>query len=172
MPRLSKKKSDRRWEAPNGTIWASRFEWQVYDKLRTLGYVVRKCEQGPVDTFLYNSNVTKGYCLDCGSSQVVQQRSYTPDLFISTDEDVDGGMSVNGGIYLETKGYFPASKRNLLRAFRKTGPHIALYFLAQRDLWTTKGKTKLSDYFAKYLKDVPFAVWDGQDIPAEWREKL
>ena len=171
MPRLSKKRSDRRWEAPDGTIWASKFEYSVFDKLRSLGYVVSKCEKGPDCTFAYHSPVKSGRCLECDSCQVVQQRSYTPDLLVIPKADMGKPAGDVRRIYLETKGYFPASKRSLFRAFQQTGPDIDLRVLAERDNWVTKGKSKLSDYFKRYLKTVPFAVWTG-DLPDEWKQDL
>lgn len=170
--RAGKKRSDRRWVAPDGAVWASRFEYQVFERLSNLGYPVRKCEAGGCDTFSYHTPVRGGYCTECGGNQCVQQRSYTPDLFISSNGGMDSKGNDSGGIYLETKGYFPASKRNLLRSFSTTGPKITLMFLAQRDLWVTKGKTRLSDYFTRYLKNIPFAVWDNQDLPREWSKIL
>ena len=110
--------------------------------------------------------------MDCCSHEVVQQRSYTPDLVITPYADVGKEAASIRKIYLETKGYFPASKRSLLRAFRKTGPSIDLRVLAERDNWVTKGKSKLSDYFERYLKDVKFAVWNGRDLPESWKEEL
>lgn len=168
MPRFGKKRSDRRWVDPDGTVWASKFEYQVYAKLKSLGYMVRKCEQGGDDTFVYYTDVKGGECSGCGCTEVVQRRTYTPDLHLTTDPDVDGPDDGPRGKYIETKGFFPASKRSLLRAFRKTGPNIDLLFLAERDNWVTKGKSKMSDYFKRYIKDVPFAVWDKKDLPEGW----
>ena len=168
MGRVGTKRSDKRWLAPDGVVWASKFEWSVYDQLKQAGYVVRKCENGAVDTFDYHSVVKNGECLACNSSEVVQRRTYTPDLFVCTEGSLGQSTGNVRGFYLETKGYFPASKRSLFRNFRKTGPDIDIRFLAQRDSWVTKGKTKLSDYFAKYIKDVPFAVWNGKNLPGDW----
>jgi hypothetical protein len=168
MGRVSKKRSDRRWQADDGTIWASKFEYEVYNGLKRRGYLVRKCEQGEVDTFSYYSTVRGGECPRCGHNEVIQRRTYTPDLFISAAACVDGKN--HEGIYIETKGYFSAEKRKLLRDFQKTGPGITLFFLAERDNWVTKGKSRYSDYFSRYLKTIPFAVWNGQDLPEDWQE--
>lgn len=172
MPRVSKKRSDRRWEAEDGTIWASKFEYNVYQSLIQRGYVVSKCEKGTDSTFAYNTPVKGGRCMACSSCKVVQQRTYTPDLVIVPKGDLGKAPEDRRRVYLETKGYFPASKRSLLRSFRKTGPEIDLRLVAERDNWVTKGKSKLSDYFSRYLKTVPFTVWDGRDLPAEWQEEL
>ncbi len=165
MPRVGKKRSDRRWKAEDGTIWASKFEYNVYEKLCRLGYVVRKCEKGTSDTFDYHTPVKSGQCPQCGCGEIVQRRTYTPDLFVYTTGGLDSQDPE--GFYVETKGYFPGPKRSLLRAFAKERPDIVLCVIAERDNWVTKGKSKLSDYFSRYLKSVKFHVWDGT-IPEEW----
>lgn len=172
MPRVGNKRSDRRWEAPDGTIWASKFEFQVFTKLTALGVVGRKCEQGGSDTFAYTTPIGTGRCAQCGSGQVVQERTYTPDVHISADSPV---TCFEGDGYVEAKGFFPADKRGLLRHFRKTGPSINLCVIANADHWVTKGRSRLSDYFKRYFKDVEFMIWRGSnpdrwELPPHWYE--
>lgn len=161
--RVGTKRSDRRWQDDSGIIWASRYECQVFQRLSQAGCMVRKCEQGGIDSLTYTTPVRSGRCAQCGSGQVVQERSYTPDIFLTPPYE-DGKHS---GVYLETKGLFPADKRGLLRHFRKTGPLVDLCVIANADHWVTKGRTRLSDYFARYLKDVEFLVFRGTN-PDKW----
>lgn len=164
MSRLSAKRSDRRWKDEHGTVWASKFEYQVYVKLCAAGLMVRKCEQGSIDTLAYTTPIRQGRCTQCGSGSVVQERTYTADVYLGPDPTTTGKPS---GLYIETKGFFPAEKRGLLRHFRKTGPDVNLCVIANADHWVTKGRSRLSDYFARYLKDVPFHIFRGTN-PDKW----
>lgn len=168
--RVGKKRSDRRWQDDDGNIWASKFEYQVYERLQDAGRLVRKCDKGYDDTFCYHSRIKSGSCSECGSKQIIQRRTYTPDLFIPTSQGLANPNTGERGIYLETKGYFNAHARKLYRDFQETGPDITLGVIAERDNWVTKGKSKLSDYFQRYLKTVKFTVWNKIDIPGEWLE--
>lgn len=156
--RVGTKKSDTRWRAPDGTVWASRFEYAVYSTLKDKGYDVRKTDKQ--DTMAYTSRVDSGRCRECGSSCVVTERSYTPDLYV-----VPRGGAASSGYYLEAKGYLRAQRRSLLRAFRKTGPACDLRLVVQRDYKV--GKSTLVGWARKLLK-VPVTVWDG-DLPVDWR---
>lgn len=155
--RVGTKKSDTRWKAPDGTIWASRFEYAVYSTLKEKGYDVRKTDKQ--DTMAYTSRVDSGRCRKCGSSCVVTERHYTPDLYIGPRP----GQTT--GFYLEAKGYLRAQRRSLLRAFRKTGPACDLRMVVQRDYKV--GKSTLVGWASKLLK-VPVTVWNG-DLPHDWR---
>jgi hypothetical protein len=89
---------------------------------------------------------------------VVQERTYTPDLFVGSN-----------GFYLETKGYFPGPKRSLFRAVLASNPNADIRLVAQSNHWVTKGKTRLSDW-AKRFK-IKFHVWDGK-LPEDWLPRL
>lgn len=147
--------ADRRYIDGDGIEWASRYESSVYSELRrVLGSRVRKCGEG--DAVSYSTPVKRGVCLECESGRVVQQRSYTPDIFVrapSSDDPADG-------YFIESKGFWPAPKRNLLRSVVSSNPDLDLVLVFQRDLWVTKGKTKYSDYCERYLKGIPYLVWD------------
>lgn len=170
--RVGRKRSDRRWEAPDGTVWASKFEYEIYcilaDQARVSGSVVRKCDKGGDDTFSYTTPVRQGRCVQCHSGEVVQERTFTPDICVSYRDDEGATRTY----YIEVKGYFPAAKRSLLRGFRKTGQNIDLCVVAQANHWVSKGRTRLSDYFERYLKDVPFIYLNGEgadtDFPEGW----
>lgn len=170
--RVGTKRSDMRWLAPDGTVWASRFEYAVYSKLKERGYDVRKTSEQ--DRMAYASPVVSGRCLQCGTDRVVTERHYTPDLFVvprRADEASRAGLIEDPtspgryGYYLEAKGYLRSERRSLLRAFRKTGPRCDLRLVLQRDY--PVGKSTLSGWATRLMK-VPVHIWDG-DIPESWR---
>ncbi len=158
--------ADRRYIDGTGTEWASRYEAEVYWHIRGLGVPVRKCKQGGSDTFAYHSTVVRGRCLECESLDVVQDRTYTPDLFVGDPRGLDAG-----GYYVEAKGYWRAPQRNLLRSVVKANPDLNLLFVFQKDLWITRGKSKYSDYVRKYFKNARYVVWDNKVrlLPGEKR---
>lgn len=156
--RVGTKKSDTRWLAPDNTVWASRFEYAVYSKLKELGYDVRKTTEQ--DRMAYTSPVKNGRCRRCSSDCVVTERTYTPDLFV-----VPRGEPQSAGYYLEAKGYLRAERRTLLRSFRKTGPACDLRLVVQRDY--NVGKSTLVGWAIRLLK-VPVTVWSG-DLPETWQ---
>lgn len=151
--------ADRRFIDAEGTEWASRYESEVYHELRrVLGDRVRKCEQGEGDSLPYTTPVRGGRCLECNGGQVVQCRSYTPDLFIDTSQSGDG----TDGYFVEVKGFWDAAKRNLLRNVCRSNPDFTLLFVFFRDNWVTKGKSKYTDYVKKYFKNSGAVVWNNK----------
>jgi hypothetical protein len=163
--------ADRRYVADDGTVWASKYESQVFDQLRrVLGNAVRKCESGGSDTFPYPSTVRGGRCLECESGSVVQDRSYTPDLHIDISREGDRA----GGTYIEAKGYWDAHHRNLLRSAARANPDLNLVFVFASDKWVTKGKSKYTDYVKKYFPNAKAVVWSPVHklLPGEKRGGL
>lgn len=162
--------ADRRYIDEENNEWDSRYEYEVYRGIQLLGFDVRRCSEEQGDTFAYQSPVVRGRCLECEGNKVVQERTYTPDLYIS-GESIGPGC---GGAYIEAKGYWKAPKRNLLRSVVKSNPDLSLLFIFQRDLWVTKGKSKYSDYIARFFKDSRCLVWNnnlknpGPVIPADF----
>ena len=155
--------ADRRFIDPTGRQWDSKYEYQVYEHLRLLGYDVRKCSAEEGDTLAYTSNVRKARCLECQSDQVVQDRTYTPDLHVS-DLHRPGATGTMGS-YLECKGYWKPAKRNLSRSFVRSNPDINLVFVFQNNGWITKGKSRYTDYVNRYFKSCSCVVWrQGQDF--------
>lgn len=126
----------------------------MYDTLLNDGVLVRRA--AAQELFKYTTAVKKGRCAKCLSDEVVQDRTYTPDLVILAKGEL---------IYLETKGYFPGPKRSLFRAVLAANPNADIRLVAQSNHWVTKGKTRLSDW-AKRFK-IPFHVWDGK-LPEDW----
>jgi len=159
MGRVGRKRSDRRFRAPDGEVWASEYEFRVYEQLRDElgGDTVFRNEGPDGHTFNYFTKVKSGDCLECGSSEVVQRRTYTPDLRIGGSKDPPIRY------YIETKGYFSAEKRNLLRSFLKTGEDIGLVLVLQNDSKAT-AKLTLTQYSAKYFK-IPTFVWNPKARP-------
>jgi hypothetical protein len=160
--RVGAKRSDLRWEA-EGEIWASPFEYKVYDHLRANGRTIRRADER--DKLTYNTPVKQGRCTQCNSCSIVQERTYTPDLVVVQGERREEAI---GRVYfIETKGYFDGPKRNLFRQVKSQHTSIDLRLLASSDHWVTKGKTRLSDW-AKRFK-IPFALWkDGMPLPEGW----
>lgn len=161
MPRIGKKRSDRRYRAPDGTEWASKFEWEVYSTLRDAGHCVRPCDER--DTISYTEQKTNARCVACGSVECVQDRTYTPDLFFLPQGEGSNGA----GYYIEVKGYFRPEKRTLFRCMRKSRPDYDIRLVLQSNFRATS-KSRIVDYCKRYLKDTKYHVWDG-DIPGDWK---
>lgn len=165
MGKVGKHRLDRRWQTEDGSVFASKLEAIVFSRLQADPRIhVRRCSAEQGDTFAYTTAVRSGSCGACGSSEIVQRRTYTPDLCISPRTTGVPGHD-DPKYYLEIKGYFPGAQRNLLRAFLKTGPRIDLRLLLERDGKATGSLTQL-EYAFKFLK-IPVHVWDGQ-LPRSW----
>ena len=164
MPKIGRKFSDRRFRSDDGQEWDSRFEWVVWDGLIRSGYRVRRCDES--DSFSYNTAVVKGRCLECSSVRVVQDRIYTPDLFVV--ERQRKGTIERCNYYVELKGYFPAEKRGLLRSVANQATGIDLRVVFQR-LSPLKGtKTTNVDYIKKFCKSTPVGVWNPNLEDIDW----
>jgi hypothetical protein len=160
--RVGRKRSDKRWRSSDGTIWASKFECRVYEALRGIGIDCRKCDER--DTIHYVESRGSSRCLECGSTQIVQDRTYTPDICVSeTTERGDKYV-----YYIEVKGYFREDRRSLFRKMVKSNPTYPIRVIFEKDGWVTKGRTHYSDYFDRYLKTVRYHIWDG-GIPEDWK---
>lgn len=57
---------------------------------------------------------------------------------------------VSRRVYIETKGYFEGTKRNLFRQVIKAYPNVDIRLIAGADHWVTRGKTRLSDWAKRY----------------------
>ena len=158
MPRVGRKRADRRWIDETGQEWASKYEWETYEYLRAAGADVRKCTEG--DSITYCEPKRGCVCLECGGSDVVQERVYTPDLYI-----VPKGSRENEGYFIEVKGYFRGEKRRLFRCMRQSRPTIDLRVVANANPKT--GKLRLTEYFARYLKTTPIVI-GYENIPGDW----
>ena len=169
--RVGKKRSDMRWLDPDGVEWDSRLEYEVYAAAKLAGVCVRKCQRGKPgesgsDTFEYGHSPGRGLkCRVCGSDQVSQSRTYTPDILHYSEVLPAGSEQVyspgrSDNYYVDVKGYMRANKRSLLRSFCKARPDIALRVILQRDYRLSKTAT-ISQWLSKTLR-VPYAIWNGR----------
>lgn len=147
--RAGSKRSDRRWIDPTGALWASKFEYEVYEELRgqlwlNTEWTIERC--GPSDTLGYNTSVKNGRCTQCQSTCTVQERTYTPDLVLV--RRVQGQEARR--VYIEAKGYFEGTKRNLFRQVVKAHSDVDIRLVAGADHWVTKGKSRISDWAKRY----------------------
>ena len=148
--RIGKKRSDLRCKTPDGQEWASPLEARVFFALKVAGYAVRRTTAA--DALKYATAVKQGRCTSCQGCEIVQDRTYTPDLIVYDP-------SWDADIMLEIKGYFAGPKRNLFRAARQSNPSADIRLIASTGHTVTKGKTKLSDWAKRFR--IPFAVWNG-----------
>lgn len=158
MARVGRKISDKRWKDSNGEVWASKFEADLYSYLQDCGSDVRRCAES--DSFDYTEPKARARCLACGSGECVQDRVYTPDLYIVPKS------GATEGYYIEAKGYFRAEKRTLFRHFCKCHQNLDLRVVLEANHWVTRGKTRLKDYIERYCK-LPVVV-GIQNIPEDW----
>lgn len=159
------KRSDRRFLSDDGQEWDSKFEWLVYSGLKGAGHRVRRCDQS--DSISYNTAVKQGKCLECGGTVCVQERIYTPDLYVG--EPSGKGTSANRGFTLECKGFFPADKRSLFRAVANQATGIDLRIVFEREV-KLKGTVGTNvDYIKKYLKGFPVGTWNRETQEIDWK---
>ena len=158
MGRVGNKRSDHRWRAPDGTIWPSELEYNVYAAcLQDERINVRACDER--DTFSYATKVRSGRCTECGSSQCVQDRTYQPDLYIwTTDED--------NGFFVEVKGFMRAARRSQIAALLRQSPTLDLRFVIGSSKTRATKKLLMWEYIEKYYKR-PWIEWSGQ-LPETW----
>lgn len=169
---MTGKRSDFRWIAPDGTIWASRFEWSVYNVLHASSD--RYTRTSERDSLSYVQQLSGAVCARCGASEIGKRRHYTPDILFN-GQDTDGRKDqekVGRSYYIECKGYLRGPERTLLRAFCKARPDVDLRIIFQRDFPITKPKPGTPSLTAvgwvtKYLKR-PVQVWQGE--LGEWIE--
>jgi len=158
--RVGTKRSDMRWEDPDGTIWASKWEYGVWLGIsKELGSRAERCSHA----FNYASPVRQATCLHCGSSECVTFRTYTPDFYVHNKASAD---SERGGYYIEAKGYLRPQRRRLLRDFRKARQSIDLRLLFEKDYPATSSMS-IVEWARRYLK-CPVSVWNGK-LPEDWR---
>jgi hypothetical protein len=154
-----------RWIDPEGKTWASRFEYEIFLGLRNAPAEIIPCAAG-TDSFTYTNPVRLASCDDCGSTKIIQTRTYTPDFLVRPKgAHHSTGAEVRGKYYIEAKGYLRAERRRLLRAFRNTRPDIDLRLLVERDYRVTD-KLTIVQWARRYLK-CPVAVWNGK-LPEDW----
>ena len=99
--------------------------------------------------------------MECGSTTIVQNRTYTADLYVVPAREGEDDR----GYYLEVKGYFPGPQRKLFHDFIRTGEDIDLRILFEG---AGKATPRLSyiEYTDQRLK-LKCHVWDGV-LPEYW----
>jgi hypothetical protein len=87
----------------------------------------------------------------------------------------EGGQFDGRVYFVETKGYFRQARRKLFREMVKSNPTYNLHVILEADQWVTKGKSRYTDYFRRYMKGVPVLVWkdiyqfDELTLPEDWK---
>lgn len=160
------KRSDKRWIDGEGNEWASRFECQVYEALRDSGVNLRRCDER--DTISYGTRVRGGACVDCGSHEVFQARTYNSDLYVLGNQPFNPG----DGYLLELKGYWAAPKRTLFRSVSKQCQHegIGLRIVFESGAKLRGSKLTGPEYVHKYCKGVIPGVYSKKAKEITWHD--
>lgn len=167
--RVGTKRSDRRWQSPDGELWDSRYEYLVYIQFRQEGYNIVRCGKG--DTFSFTLPIRGGKCRDCQSTSVGQSRTYTPDFYIVSEDSEHTPVKH----YIETKGFIRPKERSLLRAFYKERPDTRISVIFQRSYPTgarraNGTKSSIIEWMEKFLPRFPAYVWQGH-VPEGFNER-
>ena len=169
--RTGTKRSDRHWTDPEGGTWDSRYEYLVWRAYRTADATIRRTTKS--DTMAFVLPIKRGKCGACGSDQVGQLRTYTPDFHVTTHNS----KHETELYYIEAKGYLRPKERSLLRAFYKTNPDAPVRYLLQSDFPAgarskrTGERSRISQWFNKFLPKAKVSIWHGA-IPKDddWRQ--
>ena len=103
----------------------------------------------------YEQPVRSGECKNCGDTEVVKHRVYTPDFYFP-----------EYGIIVETKGKFDAPGRGIIENVLNSSDNIDLRMVFMRDNYLTKRKSMKYSRWCE-IRGIPYAVGD---IPLEWFE--
>lgn len=156
------KRRDYRYTDEHGETWDSKFEARVFNELRApavrLGLTLRRCVK-PGDSVAYTTAIRGANCVECGSHEVVQRRTYTPDVHV---------CGSGREIWIEAKGYFDATKRACLRSLVKQAPDFDVRIVLAAD--HKAGKGTITEYITKYMK-VPVMVLKKDGIPDDFLRK-
>jgi len=106
----------------------------------------------------YLSSVTKGICNNCDSSDVKQQRTYTPDFYFPKFD-----------FFIEVKGRLDSATRKKMRDVKKANPSRDIRFLLMADnKITPKKPERYSDWCKKfgylYCIRVPPEEWFSEEL--------
>ena len=134
--------------------WDSKFEWRIANWCDNngVGYSAQP------RSFSYRTPVKGGTCVACEGTDVVQDRSYTPDFLL------DGSA-----YYIEAKGFFRPGARALLQRFITQRRDVPLRFIFQANKSLPLKRTP--DYldWAAYYKCVAL-VWSDKVGLTPWLE--
>jgi hypothetical protein len=154
------KKSDRHWTDPDGNKWDSRYEYTVYREFAK-SHEVRRTTKS--DTFSFTLPIKRGKCASCGSTEVGQQRTYTPDLHVISINDEYKAEHY----YTEIKGFLRPKERTLFACFHKENPDALVRVLFQRNFPVgvaskrTGKRGSLADWLNKKCQGLTYAFWTG-----------
>jgi hypothetical protein len=91
-------------------------------------------------------------CKNCGSKDVFEKHSYTPDFILSN------------GIVIEAKGKFTSENRTKMLSVIESNPELDIRMLFMKDNWLTKNHGhRYSDWCEKH--GIPYAFLK---VPQEW----
>ena len=152
--RIGHKRSDMRYRDETGTEWASKLESDVYEWLTRNAASARKAESGR-DSVAYQTAVRGGTCGECGCTRILQNHTYTPDIFA-----VDAWPNKPGPVTLEVKGFLRAKDKRILRAVVKAGviSNMCLLFGRRHD--------KTVEWAKKFLPGVALGIFAKGTIEA------
>lgn len=126
----------------------SKFEERIAEKLVSdkVSFVYEK------ETFEYFLPVYKAKCAECGSGAIQKRHTYTPDFFLPS------------GIIVETKGYFKAKDRKILKALKEQRPDLDI-----RIVFEANGKLRrnTTTTYTDWCDQFGFK-WAIKEIPKEW----
>lgn len=98
-------------------------------------------------SFRWVEKLPNGYCAKCGHTEVVADRTYTPDFWLF---DEGGKLAC----IVEAKGIFTAKDRKIAQAMRETYPGTKFRYLFYRDnKLSRKSKTRYSDWCTRRKLD-------------------
>lgn len=144
----------RTWTTKNGIKVRSPYECDVIDDLleREIEFEYEPC------AISYNEPVTNGACRACGSGEVIQRRSYTPDIYLPSSDT-----------WVECKGYFRQQNRKLMRAFIDGNPQLDLRFMFSADGWLApKSKAKNKRRYSDWARARGVVCHVGRAVPEDW----
>lgn len=103
------------------------------------------------ESFEYTDKLRKNRtsCADCGSTNVVSTRSYTPDFFL------------DNGTIIEAKGKWTADGRRIAKNF----PEVKLLFMRDNRL-SKHSRTHYTDWCAQ--NDIDCHISYKGEVPARW----
>lgn len=136
-------------DAEGKTIGRSGLERRVAQSLKDRGiefdYEARK--------YKWRDEFRNAQCEKCGSRDVIQERSYTPDFFL------------RNGVVVEVKGRLTRRDRKVLLGVRKNNPDLDLRLVFDKDNRIGKdAKSRYSDWAERYGFKWSLDGW----IPNEW----
>lgn len=128
--------------------YRSKFEKKIASQLLSEGINF----EYEVESYSYEVKVLHSSCADCGSTEVYNEKWYTPDFFITDD------------LVIEAKGIFSAAERKKMIAVRDAHPdkEFRMCFMKDNKIHR-KSKTRYSDW----CESNNFKYCVGE-IPMKW----